>query len=133
MPSKRKRDGNHVPAWRWLAGQIFDLLRRFGNSAIWAAVTCFLIWEGGHTLQAFAGRTSVANLIIEVAARLNATIVASVTLSGVSLGLWLNECRRHRSTRKRLTERTAVLELRLDPKRESSLLTPEGTTRAGDQ
>lgn len=130
MSSKKKPP---VPAWRWLAGQVIDLIRRFGNSLIWAGVTCFLIWEAARTLQAFAGRTSVASLIFEVAAKLNATVTASIALTGVSMVLWINECRRHRNTRKRLTERTTALELRIDGTRESSLLTREGTTRKGDQ
>lgn len=133
MPSKGKRGGKPVSTGRWLAGQAVDLVRRFGNSAIWAGVTVFLIRESANTIQAFAGRNSVANLAFEIAGKLNATVEASVALSGVSLGLWVNECRRHRNTRKRLAERTTTLELRLDPNRESSQLTPEGTTRKGDQ
>lgn len=133
MSSKKKRGGKPVPTGKWLAGQTIDLFRRFGNSLIWAAVTCFLIWQTKQAVQSFAGRTSIASLIFEVAAKLNATVTASVALSGVSLGLWVNECRMHRRTRKRLAERTAALELRLDPNRESSQLTPEGTTRKGDQ
>ena len=133
MPSKSKRGQKPAPAWRWLVGQFIDLVRRFANSVIWAGVVCFFIWEGAYTLQVFAGKTSIANLVFEVAAKFNLTVVASLTLSGVTTGLWVNECRRHRNTRKWLTERSAALELRLDGKRESSLLTPEGTTRKGDQ
>jgi len=133
VPSNGKRGRNQTPAWRWLAAEFLSLVRQFGNSAIWAAVTCFFVWEAAHTLQAFAGKTSIANLVLSVAAKLNATVTASVALSGVTTALWMNECRRHRNTRKRLTERTAALELRLDPTRESSLLTREGTTRKGDQ
>ena len=133
MPSKRKRAGMPTPAWRWWGGQICDLIRRFGNSAIWAGVTCFFIWECGHSLQAFAGKISIAKLILSVAAKLNVIVAASLTLSGVTTGLWANEWRLHRKTRKRLAQRTVALEKRLDGKRESSLLTPEGTTREGDQ
>lgn len=133
MPSNKRRGGKSKPTGRWLAGQIIDLVRRFGNSLIWAAVTSFFIWQTGQVVEAFAGKTSIANLVFELAGKLNATVTASVAVSGVSLALWIDECRRHRRTRKRLTERTTALELRLDRNRESSQLTPEGTTRKGDQ
>jgi len=70
---------------------------------------------------------------LQIAAHLNLTIVGSLTLSGLTTALWANECRKHKNTRKRLTDRTGKLELRLDKGRESSLLTREGTTREGDQ
>jgi hypothetical protein len=130
--SNRQSRQNQPPAWRWLAAQILGLIRQFGSTVIWASVVIFFIYEAAHTLQAFAGKTSVASLIFNLAAKLNATVEASVALTGVSLGLYLMECRRHIKTRKRLTERNAALELRLDPNRESSLLTPEGATRRGD-
>jgi hypothetical protein len=75
--------------------------------------------------------TSLSNLFLRISCFL--TVGASLTVSGVTSTLWANECRRHRNTRKRLTGRTGLLERRLDPHRESSLLTPEGTTREGDQ
>ncbi len=123
---------NQPPAWRWLAAQILGLVRQLGSTVVWATVVIYLIHEAATTFQAFAGRTSIANFVVNLAAKLNATVEASVALTGITTGLWLNEYRRHIKTRRRLTERNAALELRLDPKRESSLLTPEGTTRKGD-
>lgn len=131
--TKRKKERNQPPFWRWLLREVLGLIRQFGNSIIWAGVTAFLIFEVAHTFQAFAGKTSIADLALKIATQLNLTVEASLALSGVTSGLWINECRRHRNTRKRLTERTEALELRLDRNRESSLLTREGTTREGDQ
>lgn len=130
---RRRNNQNQPPAWRWLLAEIFSLVRQFGHSLIWAAVACFLIFEGAHTFRAFAGTVSIADLALKIATRINLTVALSLTLSGVTTALWANECRRHRNTRRRLTERKAELELRLDKNRESSLLTREGTTREGDQ
>lgn len=131
--NRKKKRTNQPPFWRWLLGEVLGLVRQFGNSIIWAGVTLFLIFEVAQTFQSFAGRTSVADLALKIATQLNLTVEASLTLTVVTSGLWANECRRHRNTRKRLTDRTGVLELRLDQGRDSSLLTREGTTREGDQ
>ena len=132
MASKKKNERNQPPFWRWLLGEVLGLVRQVWKPIIWAGVTVFLIFEVAHTFQAFAGKTSVADLALKIATQLNLTVVASLTLSGVTSALWANECRRHRNTRKRLTERTEALEKRLDPNRESSQLNREGTTREGE-
>lgn len=131
--AKRRSNQSQPSALRWFLGEVFSLVRQFGHSIVWAAVACFLIYQGAHTFQAFAGTVSVTNLVLKVAAQVNFTVALSLALSGVTTGLWANECRRHKNTRKRLTERTEELEKRLDKNRESSLLTREGTTREGDQ
>jgi hypothetical protein len=123
---------NQSPAWRYVFFHVLALIRQFGGTIIWAVVVIYLIHKGGETVQAFAGRTSVTNLGMDFAAKLNATITASVTLTGVTSLLWLNEYRRHRKTRERLTSRITELELRIDPRRESSRLTSQGTTQIGD-
>lgn len=92
-----------------------------------------MIYEGAQTFRAFAGYVSVADLALQISAHLNILITASLALSGLTTGLWLNEYRRHKNTRKRLTLRTEYLEKKLDPNRESSLLTREGMTREEDQ
>jgi hypothetical protein len=130
VPSKGKKDEDRAPFLRWFLGEIFSLIRQFGNSLVWGTVTCFLVYYVAHTFEAFAGKVSIASLALQIAAHVNVVVAA---LSGVTTALWANECRRHRKTRKRLTERTGALELRLDRNRESSFLTREGTTRQGDQ
>jgi hypothetical protein len=112
--------------------QAMTLLRQFGSTLIWASVVAYLIHETADSVKAFAGRTSVANFVVALAAHLNATIMGSVTLTGMTSGLWAFEYRRHRKTRERLTGRITALEKKLDSGRESSELTTEGTTRIGD-
>jgi hypothetical protein len=133
VPSKKTKRREQPPFWRWFLGEVFELVRQFGNPIIWASVTCFLIYAVMRTLEAFAGRVSVADLALKIVGHLDVAIAASVTLSGLTSTLWINECRRHRNTRKRLTERSEKLERLLDPNRESSRLTREGTTRKGDE
>lgn len=116
----------------WVIAQCFGLVRQFGSTLIWASVVGFLIREAGRTLRAYAGRTSIANVILSLSAHVNITVVISVTLAGVTSLLWGWEIRRHRRTRERLTGRITKLELLIDPGRKSSLLTPLGTTREGD-
>ena len=93
----------------------------------------FLIRETAETFQAFAGRTSVANVILGMAAHLNATVAVSVTLTVTTGLLYALEYRRHRKTRERLTARVTELEKLIDPNRTSSSLTREGMTRSGDR
>ena len=132
--SNVRSDGsNQLAAWRWLTMELFGLIRQFGSHVIWAGVGLYLIHESADTIRAFVGHTSVANLVVSIAAHLNVVIVGSLTLSGVATGAWALEYRRHRKTRERLTARITALEMRVDPNRTSSLLTTEGTTRSGDQ
>lgn len=112
--------------------QLFGLVRQFGGTLVWAGVLVYLIHESAVTVQAFAGRTSITNLVLDLAGHLNATVTSSVSLSGIASILWALEHRRHRKTRERLTGRITALEMRLDPNRSSSELTTEGTTRSRD-
>lgn len=111
---------------------MFSLARQFGYTLVWAPVVAYAIYTVGYTFRAFAGQTSIANVALEIAGQLNVTVKVSVTLALTTSGLWLNEYRRHRKTRQRLTARITELELRLDPHRTSSNLTDEGTTQPGD-
>lgn len=121
-----------APAWAWLCGELIGLVRQFGGTVIGAGVGIYLIHETAATVQAFAGRTSIANLLLDVAAHANVTVIGSVSLTGVTGVLWFLELRRHRKTRERLTGRVAQLELQIDPNRSSSELTTLGTTRLRD-
>jgi hypothetical protein len=58
---------------------------------------------------------------------------ASISVSGLSIALYLRERKLHRKTRERLTGRITELELKIDPKRTSSHLTSEGLTRREDE
>lgn len=117
---------------RWVLAQIFGLLRQFGGTLIWVLFLVYLTREIGQTLRAYAGHTSIANLIFSLSAHVSFTVALSLTLAVSSTVLWLLELNRHRKTRERLTARITQLELQIDPGRKSSLLTSRGTTREGD-
>lgn len=82
---------------------------------------------------AYAGKSSVADLTLRILANVSIVWSLSLTLSGVSVSLYVRERRLHRKTRERLTTRITELEIKIDPKRTSSLLTSQGTTRKGDE
>ena len=123
---------SQTPAWRWVAVQFVGLIRQFGSSLIWAGVAIYLIREVGRTFRAYAGQVSIADLFVSLAGHFNLTVGLSGSVAGASITLYVKEYRRHRKTRERLTDRITQLELKMDPKRESSMLTTEGTTRVGD-
>ena len=133
MSQVQRNKGAQTPedvSWRWM---IFELLRKFGNRLIVAFVALYFIHTAGKTLQAFAGRSSFASLLIDVASHLNLTVTISVSLTGAATALWLTELGRNRKTRERLSQRILKLEKRIDPGRSSSKLTSLGTTRTGDE
>ena len=84
-------------------------------------------------LMAYAGRTSVANLVMSIAAHLSFGITFSLCVSGISVALYWWERRLHRQTIQRLTARITSLELKHNPTRTTSGLTPEGLTRQEDE
>jgi hypothetical protein len=81
----------------------------------------------------FAGRTSAANLVLQVAAHVNLTVCASITLAGFSMTLYVMEFKRHRKTLERLTARITLLEKDINPGRTSSSLTKDGMTQEEDR
>ena len=131
--SKRKKSKNGGdPAWKWITRQLLVLIRQFGNPAIWAGVIIYAIEQIGVTLRAFAGKSSVADLLLGVAAHLSLTVSVSVAVSIGMTGMYLYEYRRHRRTRERLTRRITYLETQLDNSRSSSGISSQGTTKTGD-
>jgi hypothetical protein len=117
---------------RWILSHVFVLARQFGSKLIVASVVIYLIHEATGAVIAFAGRTSVANLVMQVAGQFNTTVSISLAVTGISTTLWFNEHRRHKNTRERLTARITTLEERINPNRTSSKLTSQGTTSPGD-
>jgi len=93
----------------------------------------YAIHEFSQAATAYAGQTSIADLSLKVLANISVVWTLSLTISGLSITLYLRERSLHRKTRDRLTIRTTELELKIDPKRTSSLLTREGLTREGDE
>ena len=117
---------------RWILSHIFVLVRQFGSQLIIALVVIYLIHEANIAAMAFAGRTSVASLVMQVAGQFNLTVGISIALTGITTTLWFNEHRRHKKTRERLTARITTLEKHIYSNRSSSMLTSQGTTSPGD-
>ncbi|OFW25388.1 MAG: hypothetical protein A3H27_14830 [Acidobacteria bacterium RIFCSPLOWO2_02_FULL_59_13] len=129
IPSARKG-----PSFaRWFFGELFRLIRRFGNGVTICVTVAYVANVIGNAVQAFAGQRSLADLRLGLFANISVVYTLSITLSGISVVLYLRERRLHRRTRERLTARNTELELRIDPTRTSSQLTSEGLTRKEDE
>src|SRR5260221_8117939 len=136
MPTKtaKKPEQKYEPStFRWFFGHVFSLLRRHGNALSVCIVIGWSVHQVALAFIAFAGKSSIADLSFRLLSTINMVWSLSITLSGVSITLYLRERRLHRNTRERLTARVTDLELQIDPTRSSSLLTPQGTTRKGDE
>lgn len=130
----KKIEPRHEPStFRWFFGHVFGLLRRHGAAFVIWSVMGWSIHEIAGVFIAYAGKASIADLSLKVLANVSVVWTLSLTLSGVSITLYVRERRLHRKTRERLTARVTELELKIDPHRSSSLLTPQGQTRKGDE
>src|SRR5579863_3697000 len=132
-PTQPKPPRYEPSTFRWFFGHVFSLLRRHGASITTWSVIGWVVHEVASVFIAYAGKTSLADMSFKVLASVNVVWTLSLTLSGISVTLYMRERTLHRRTRERLTTRITDLELKLDPKRTSSLLTPQGTTRKGDE
>lgn len=112
---------------------MFSLLRRHGGAIATCLVIGYSVQQVSQAFIAYAGKASIADLTLKVLANVSIVWTMSLTLSGISITLYVRERRLHRNTRERLTARVTELELKLDPNRTSSLLTSKGTTRKGDE
>ena len=131
LKTKRPKGKEDVPQ-HWFAREVLGLFRQFGNTMIWASVCTFFIEQAGTTIRAFAGRTSIANLLLNIASKVSITVDISIAISVAMTGAYLYEYRRHRKTRERLTARITQLETYLDKNRSTSGISTEGTTVIGD-
>ena len=117
---------------RYISGSLFSLLRRHGSAfAGWGCIA-YLGHQASLAFIAYAGKASSADLNLKILANLNVVFAASITVAGLSITLYIRERRLHRKSRERLGARVKELELKIDPKRTSSHLTPEGLTRKED-
>lgn len=120
-------------AFRWFFGSIFGLIRKHGNIVvIWFGIG-WCVHAIAFAVTAFAGKTSIENLGVSFLANIQVVWGLSISLSGISITIYLRERAKHRKTRERLTERIKDLELRIDPNRTSSHLTSKGLTRKEDE
>jgi len=125
---KKRRAREQQSTARWFLGSVFQAVRRHGNRIITWVGTGYCVKQGALVLSAFAGRNTVASIAVQLFGQLSVVWSLSITISGLSISLYLVERRLHRKTRDRLTDRITELETRFDVRRTSSLLTPEGLT-----
>ena len=118
---------------KWFFGHIFSMIRRHGSVfAFWGGIG-YCVPEASLAVQSYAGHVSVADFSLRMLGSFSVFWSMNVTVSGLSISLYLKERREHRATRERLAEEKEKLERLLDPGRTSSLLTSDGQTRKGDE
>jgi hypothetical protein len=130
---ERPKDQQEPSFGFWFFGHVFSLIRRHGNIAAFWIGFGYCIHVVGVTVRAFAGSVSLANLGLSLFANVSVVWTVNIALSGLSIGLYIRERSLHRKTRERLTSRITMLELKLDPSRTSSHLTPKGLTQKEDE
>jgi hypothetical protein len=119
--------------FRWFFGNIFSLVRKLGGLLAICGTVIWCAHEFARVAVAYAGAASVADITVRVLASIQAVWTLSISVSGVSVALYLRERSLHRKTRERLTRRITELEIKIDPSRTSSMLTSEGLTRKEDE
>src|SRR6266446_1641125 len=121
--AKQPKQPRYEPStFRWFFGHVFSLLRRHGAALTGWSVFGWTVHEIALVFIAYAGKESLADISFKVLASVNIVWTLSLTLSGVSVTLYMRERTLHRRTRERLTARITALEIQLDPNRTSSLL-----------
>lgn len=132
---KQKQTSSELQSssFRCVFGHIFRLARKQGGLLLISAVVAYSAHEFSIAAIAFSGKTSIADVTLKVLASIKTVWTLSISLSGISVTLFLRERSLHRNTRERLTKRITELELRIDPQRTSSKLTSQGLTRKEDE
>lgn len=124
--------------WEYrLRVQRCDAGLRIGLELIkWSAI-CIITWRLGLAVESLAGKATLANFGIFLIGDLKANkvfshiVMAVFGLGGVGYGL--RERGQKRKAIKQCGSRIARLETRLDPKRTSSGLTDDGSSRPEDE
>jgi hypothetical protein len=128
------REAHREPStFRWFFGHVFSLLRRHGKVVVICLTCGWVVHEASKGFLAYAGKSTFGDLTVKLLANVSVVWELSLTLSGISVILYLRERKLHRDTRQRLTVRITELELKIDSKRSSSQLTSRGETRKGDE
>ena len=122
---------NPTSHFRWFAGRLFDILRRHGNTICFWLGVGYCVHQASLAAQTFAGKQS--NAAFSLLANVTVAWGLNISVSGLSIALYVRERSLHRKTRERLTKRITMLELKVDPKRSSSHLTSKGLTQKEDE
>jgi len=122
-----------VPFKFFFWGHVFDLLRSNGKIVIICGTIAYCAYEMSFALQSFAGQVTFASVTLRILANIVVKWVLAVSVSGISLALYVRERIKHENTRERLTQRITKFELSANPTRTSSQLTTKGRTRKEDR
>jgi len=123
-----------TPSFKWwFWGQVFDLLRSQGRYLIVSLAVVLSIYFISAAMRSFAGQLTVASMTFKLLVNVFIKWAVTMTVSGLSLALYVREKKQHETTRERLTKRITELERHHDRARSSSLLTSKGRTRKGDE
>jgi len=120
-----------------LQSQKWDTGLRLGLALIKYGTLCVCFWRLAPAMEAFAGKTTLANFGVSLIADLKANTVFSHIVMGIlglgGAGYGLRERAQKRKEIKRLGNRVVEVEKRLDPNRSSSGLTIDGRSRPEDE
>jgi hypothetical protein len=113
--------------------QLLDILATVVQIGIpWGSV-CFISYMGFLSVDALAGKTTLAQLGLHFIGDVRINEALAWFLSGAFGVYGLNERRLRRKNILRTASQIHELESRIDPNRTSSNLTPRGTTRREDR
>ena len=115
-----------------LAMRVVDALAPVPKYAAWVAA----IWIAGHyivqVITVLSGHQTDASFVVNILLNLQADRWIAYIVGGGGVAYGWNERRLKRQSIDRLSRHTEELEKRLDPKRTSSKLLRDGTTRRED-
>lgn len=122
-----------IPFKFWFWGNVFDLLRAHGKALLICVTIGFGFFELSEAVRAFAGHVTLARVTLKFLANIVLHWIWTISVSGISIALYVREKRQHERTRERLTKRITMLESKIDTGRSSSQLTSKGRTRKEDE
>ena len=108
--------------------RVMDLLRLcvwFGGPALIGYVFVVL------PLQATAGKTTTVSFLYQMVFAYKLDLAATSAAAAIAIALWSRERKTRKDTVERLHAQIKELELKLDPDRSTSGLTPRGDTPKG--
>jgi hypothetical protein len=104
----------------------------FNNFIPWSAIV-ILGWFAYKSVEVLAGKTTLADIGVNVLANVNISVAIAWTASFLGTGYGIRQRKLRKDTVERLQQRIQFLEGAIDPKRTSSTLTPRGDTRPEDK
>jgi hypothetical protein len=116
-----------------LISQAIDAIATTVRVVLFCGLLLLLGYWTRDVLLAYAGKTTLADVAIRLAADLKIDKMFAYLFGGGGVAYGLLQRRLRRQTIARLTPRSRAREEELDPNRTSSGLTPRGTTRPEDR